>query len=372
MSELETILSQIQALLRDQQLEALLLRRVSSFAWATGGAAAYVNTASSEGTASLLITPRGRYVITNNIEAPRLEHEEQLAAQGWQFQVSAWHAPKDAIAELGAGFKLGADGPYPGATDLSNEMACLRSQLTPEAGERLRAVGRLCAEAMYGAVREVRPGQTEHQIAGRLALEAESRGVQAIVNLVATDERIYNFRHPLPTGKQLDRYALLVLCGRRHGLVCSLTRCVHFGRLPDELRGKAEAAARIDATFIDATRPGATLGEIFERALAAYAQAGFPDEWTRHHQGGPAGYEPRELLATRGSKMRVRAGQAFAWNPSISGAKSEDTILVRPDLTVGADAVANEVLTAIPGWPSLTITLDDGHRLERPAILEMP
>jgi Xaa-Pro aminopeptidase len=367
MSELETILSQIQALLSERQLEALLLRRVSSFAWATGGAAAYVNTASTEATASLLITPHGRYVITNNIEAPRLEHEEQLAAQGWQFQVSAWHAPGDAIAELAAGFKLGADSPYPGATDLSDEIASLRSQLTPEAGERLRAVGQLCAEAMYGAVREVRPGQTEHQIAGRLALEAESRGVQAIVNLVATDERIYNFRHPLPTGKQLDRYALLVLCGRRHGLVCSVTRCVHFGRLPDELRDKAEAVARIDATLIEATRPGATLGEIFERGITAYAQVGFPDEWTRHHQGGPAGYEPRELLATPGSPARVTADQAYAWNPSISGAKSEDTILV----TAGA-ASGNEVLTAIPDWPSLTVTLDDGHTLERPAILELP
>jgi Xaa-Pro aminopeptidase len=146
-----------------------------------------------------------------------------------------------------------------------------------------------------------------------------------------------------------------------------VTRCVHFGRLPDELRDKAEAVARIDATLIEATRPGATLGEIFERGITAYAQVGFPDEWTRHHQGGPAGYEPRELLATPGSPARVTAGQAYAWNPSISGAKSEDTILV----TAGA-ASGNEVLTAIPGWPSLTVTLDDGHTLERPAILELP
>ena len=62
-----------------------------------------------------------------------------------------------------------------------------------------------------------------------------------VVNLIATDERIFNFRHPLPTHKRLERYAMLVLCGRQRGLVCSITRLVHFGRLPDDLRRKAEA-----------------------------------------------------------------------------------------------------------------------------------
>jgi hypothetical protein len=78
---------------------------------------------------------------------------------------------------------------------------------------------------------------------------------------------------------------MLVLCGRCWGLVCSITRLVHFGRLPDNLCRKAEAVARVDATFITATRPGRTLGEVFRRGMAAYAETGFPDEWRLHHQG---------------------------------------------------------------------------------------
>jgi hypothetical protein len=78
---------------------------------------------------------------------------------------------------------------------------------------------------------------------------------------------------------------MLVLCGRCWGLVCSITRLIHFGRLPDKLCRKAEAVARVDATFITATRPGRTLGEIFWRGMAAYAETGFPDEWRLHHQG---------------------------------------------------------------------------------------
>jgi Xaa-Pro aminopeptidase len=362
MTEFSQKQERIQALLLERDLDALLLKRVSSFAWATCGAASYVNTATTYGEAALLITRAGRYLITNNIEVTRLEKEEELAAQGWEFHIGVWHEAQEAVAKLTAGQRLGADGPYPGATDLSGELARLRADLTPEEGERFRALGRLCAEAMDGAIRAVRPGQTEYQIAGLLAHETESRGAQAIVNLIATDDRIYTYRHPLPTGKELERYAMLVLCGRKWGLVCSLTRLVHFGRLPDELRRKEEAVAQVDGTFIAATRPGQRLGELFQRGAAAYARTGYAEEWQLHHQGGPAGYEPREYLAVPGSDDVVRVGQVYAWNPSITGTKVEDSVLV--------GKTKNEVLSAIEGWPMLSVTVD-GQAWPRPAILEI-
>ena len=362
MTEFTQKQDRIKALLAERHLDALLLQRVSSFAWATCGAASYINSAATDGAASLLVTPSGRYLITTNIEATRLEQEEKLVEQGWEFRAAPWHANNDAVAQLTRGLKLGADGAYSGATDLSGEVSQLRINLMPEEGERFRTLGRLCAEAMDSAVRAVRPGQTEYQIAGLLAHEAQSRGAQPIVNLVATDERVFKVRHPLPTDKKLERYAMLVLCGRKWGLVCSITRFVHFGLLPDEVRRKAEATARIDATFIAATRPGQSLGQIFDRATAAYAKTGFPDEWQLHHQGGPASYEPREVVATPGATHIVAVGQAYAWNPSITGTKSEDTILVGEK--------ANEVLTAISGWPSLSVAVD-GQTMARPAILQI-
>jgi antitoxin VapB len=362
MTELTQKQDRIKALLAERHLDALLLQRVSSFAWATCGAASYINSATTDGAASLLVTPSGRYFVTTNIEATRLEQEEKLVEQGWELRAAPWYATNDAVAQLTRGLKLGADGLYPGATDLSNEVMQLRMNLMPEEGERFRTLGRLCAEAMDSAVRAVRPGQTEYQIAGILAHEAQSRGAQPTVNLIATDERIFKFRHPLPTDKKLERYAMLVLCGRKWGLVCSITRFVHFGLLSDDVRRKAEATARIDATFIAATRPGQSLGQIFARATAAYAKAGFPNEWQLHHQGGPAGYEPREFVATPSSTDAVAVGQAYAWNPSITGTKSEDTILVgKKD---------NEVLTTVSGWPMLSAAVD-GQTMARPAILQI-
>jgi len=350
----------VQKLLEQRGLDALLLRRVSSFAWYTGGAASYVNTAADLGAASLLLTGRGSYVIANNIEATRLIKEEKLAEQGLEIVAPFWYEGSDPVAELTAGLRLGADAPYLGATDLSAEVGRLRAQLTPEEGGRFRNLGRICGEAMDAAVRQVRPGQSEYEISAALAGETQARGAQPIVNLIATDQRIFDFRHPLPTDRRMERYAMLVLCGRKWGLVCSITRLVHFGSLPDDLQRKQEACARVDATFIAATRPGARLGDVFSQAVASYGELGYGEEWTLHHQGGSASYEPREHVATAASTEIVAEGQAFAWNPSITGVKSEDTILVGKH--------ANEVLTAIPNWPKIEVEVM-GQIVPRPAIL---
>jgi antitoxin VapB len=361
MSEKEVKASRIGQLLEERALDALVLRRASSFAWATCGRAGYVNTATDFADASLVYTPQGRYLVANNIETPRLLEEEGLGVQGWEPVTSRWHEPDDALGKLTEGLRVGADFALPGATDVSSDVAALRARLTPEEGGRFRELGRLCADAMDAAMRAIRPGQTEHQIAATLAGEAIGRGVWPAVDLVATDERIYKYRHPLPTEKKLERYAMVVLCGRKWGLICSLTRLVHFGPLPEELRRKQDATARVDAAFISTTRPGARLADIFARATKAYAAGGYPDEWRLHHQGGAAGYEPRESLGTPSSEESVEAGQAYAWNPSITGVKSEDTILVGPDHT--------EVLTRIEGWPTVEVEAGD-QTLQRPAILE--
>ena len=356
MSETELKLSKIRKWLTERKLDGLYLQRVSSFAWATCGAISYVNIASTFGDTSLLITHDRQYLFTNNIEAPRLEIEEKLVSQGWNFRVTPWHTSQNAVPESIRGLKVGSDSYFPGTEDFSAELARLRANLTPEEGQRFRDLGQRCAQAMAAAAMTVRPGQTEHEIAGRLSSEAESRGVQVIVNLIATDERIFSFRHPLPTIKKLEKYAMLVLCGRWSGLVCSVTRFLHFGRLPDDIRNKSEAVGRIDAAMIVATRPGHTLGDVFKTGMGEYLRAGYPNEWRLHHQGGPAGYEPREYFAFPRSTDLVAAGQVYAWNPSITGCKSEDTILV--------GEAGNEVLTEITDWPKLVV---DG--MERPAIL---
>lgn len=359
-TEFNTKLERIRNLLDASNLDGILLRRSDNFAWATCGADSHINTADSMGIASLLVTKSSHFVITNNIEATRLMQEEGLAEQGWASQVSSWCEGDSQLAKLTNGMKLGADTSSHHALDLSREISSLRAQLNPEEGMRYKELGNLCALGMHQAIDAVKPGMSEYEIAGLLAQSVESKGVQVVVNLVATDKRIFSYRHPLPTDKKLQKYAMLVLCGRKWGLICSVTRFVHFGVLPDEIRYKAEAVARVDAEMIAATRPGNTLGDVFSRAQSTYAATGYPDEWQLHHQGGSAGYAPREVTATPASTELILIGQAFAWNPSITGTKSEDTILVGEN--------SNEIITGMADWPTLDIQIGN-QVIKRPTIL---
>ena len=111
--------------------------------------------------------------------------------------------------------------------------------------------------------------------------------------------------------------------------------------------------------MISATKVGAPVAHIFRSTTEAYADQGYADEWKLHHQGGAAGYRSREYFADFECPFTVENAQAFAWNPSIMGVKSEDTILVNE---LGAD-----VITATGNWPQIST----GRGLDRPAILEL-
>ncbi len=362
MTELEIKLSNIRALLEQRHLDALYLARVSSFAWATCGAASYINTAVATGEASLLVTQKEHYLITNNIEAPHYDKEEKLKSQGWQFEVGPWYLASDALERLAKGLKLGADICMPGAADLGNEVAVLRMNLLPEEQARYREVAKLSAQAVEAATRAARPGMSEYEIAANLAKEAYDRELAPIVNLIATDERIFGFRHPLPRSKKMEKYAMVIICGRKYGLVASCTRLIHYGPLSDELKKKQAALVQIDARVNASTQPGLTLGGMFGLIQKAYAAAGYPDEYQLHHQGGPASYEPREFVAKPGLEVQVEIGQAYAWNPSITGCKTEDTVLITPE--------GFEVMTEMPNWPMTEVTVD-GKSYRRPLILEV-
>jgi antitoxin VapB len=354
-------LARLRRLMAEAGVTVLWLRRISSFAWFTGGASDYVNIADEHGIASIIVTSDGAHIFTNNIEAPRLLGEEGLNEADLEWHISPWHEGADPLAFAPAGSVIGADEAYPGLRNLGPAISALRSQLLPPETERMRDLGRRCGLALSATMPQVTPGMTEMQIAGLLARETYAQGVIPLVNLVAADERVSQFRHPIPTEKKMQRYAMVVLSGRRHGLIASLTRLVHFGPLPKELRQRAEAVARVDAALIAATRPGARLADIFQIGVDAYAAAGYRKEWLHHHQGGTSGYEGREEKGRPAATGAVLEGQAYAWNPSIAGVKSEDTLVVGTG--------ENEVITLTPNLPHLTVRIQDQVFL-RPAIWE--
>ena len=58
MTEIEEKLQRLRAMLEVHGLDAALLSRNANFAWLTGGATGYVNSATDMAAASLLVTPQ--------------------------------------------------------------------------------------------------------------------------------------------------------------------------------------------------------------------------------------------------------------------------------------------------------------------------
>jgi antitoxin VapB len=109
----------------------------------------------------------------------------------------------------------------------------------------------------------------------------------------------------------------------------SFIRIVHLEEPDEDFRRRQGACEQILRRMRqEATRPERALADVFEDCKGFYAEAGFPDEWRLHHQGGMTGYATREIIASPETRQEVRAGQAFAWNPSITGAKAEETFVL--------------------------------------------
>jgi len=316
-------IEQVRALLGAEGSPGVLLSSRAAFAWLTLGGQNHVVAASADGAVPLLVTRTGCYALAATNEAPRIADEE-LAGLPVEVVSLPWHEPEAAVSEA----RRRAGGKPMQEAELGTALVDLRLRLGTEEQERLRWLGALCARRMREALATVGQGVTEDQLSGQLQGSLAAQGVRVPVILVAADDRIDRYRHPLPQGRPIERRVMLVVVGERWGLHVAATRILELEPPDAELRRRIEATDRVLAAMRGATRPGSTLGDVLAAARAAYSAEGFGDEWTLHHQGGLIGYQGRERIATPGDATRIAAGMAVAWNPSITGAKAEATDLV--------------------------------------------
>lgn len=369
----------LEAVLEARELDSVWFARPNSFAWLTGGSNV-IDRETDEGIAAVGFDGTDVRVLTDNIEAARVEAEElpDFDSDDIALEQYSWHASslRDAIAaRIGEDERAAADLEIPGLERI--DPAALRQPLTERDRERYRDLCVETAAAVESVCRELRPDDTEHEVASALLVALSARNIEVPVRLVGGSERAQRYRHFTPTDTELGAYALVSVTAEKYGLHASCTRTVAFDA-PDWLEERHEAAARVEATALAATRAAAatdgTAGDVFEAIQDAYAAVGYEGEWQHHHQGGAAGFAGREWVATPGHDAPVQEPMAYAWNPTVQGAKSEDTAIVTDEDV--------EVLTTTGGWPTMTVdAVDleaDGERafdsdfdfeLERPTVL---
>jgi Xaa-Pro dipeptidase len=330
-------MERLRELIDRSELGGVVLRRPVNFAWYTGGADSRVDHVAPDGVADILVTPQDELVLASTMSGPRMRAEQtpdiEVVEHPW------WEDAGPAIREATGDAPVGSDCRVPESVDLGAEVDALRRTLDPDAVERLRAIGADLTAALAEAAEAVAPGVSESELAELLEAACRRRGLWAPVLLVGGDERVERFRHPLPTDATITRRALLAASAERGGLFANHTMIVELDEPGPELaRRRAACEEILDRMREEATRPGHTLAEAFHDCRGFYADAGYPDEWRLHHQGGLTGYGSREVIATPSTKHVIGAGQAFAWNPSVTGAKAEQTFVLteqRPEVVTG-------------------------------------
>ncbi|UCE34224.1 MAG: aminopeptidase P family N-terminal domain-containing protein [Deltaproteobacteria bacterium] len=353
----------VRGLMRKLGLDAVLLKRQCNFSWLTGGHLNLVGIATEMGATPLLLTPENEYVICNNIEAPRIEKEEGILDQGYELRTYKWfeEREKELIEELTKGGRVGCDASHPGTEDIAHRINPLRYSLTSWEVERYKEVGLLASRAVEATAETIEPGDKECEVIGRLAQRLWANRVDFVTTFCAADERIANFRHPIATEKKIKNRVMLGVNARKWGLIVTLTRFVQFGTVPAGLMKQYKDNVYVECVLMANTIPGKPVVEALKKGIEAYKERGYPDEYQFHHQGGATGYLGRDYRVNFRTPDIVQENQAFCWNPSIAGTKSEDTMLATSK---------GPVLLSMPvQFPVLEMELQ-GYAFQRPGILE--
>jgi Xaa-Pro aminopeptidase len=284
----------------------------------------------------VLVTATDAWILTDEIEAQRLQDEQLSNASktSYKLYVNPWaeSSKREAFVwEAAGGGTVLSDHPTELEAGLPQSLINHRRVLLPTELERYRQIGRLASEAMTDVLLQAQPTWTEYQLAGAGAEALWARGLHPALTLAAGDRRLPLYRHPLPSQETLGRQAMLVFCARGYGLIVSLTRFVYFGALSTRDKALHRCIAEIEAVALDHSQAGTSLSQVYHALDMAYRQQGYPNAIREHHQGGTAGYGAREVVATPETSDRLAANMVVAWNPSIPGAKIEDTFGLNSD-----------------------------------------
>lgn len=351
----------IRLALTEAQAQGVRLKGTDWFAWATAGGSNTVLLTAETGVAEVLVTLDDAWVLTDEIEAQRLKDEELPA--NFQLHVNPWAdaaAREEFVREATNGGKVLSDSPIPHVEKrLPASLQQHKQVLMSSEIERYREIGRKASVAMTEVLRSAKPTWTEYQLAGAGAEALWARGLHPALTLVAGERRLPLYRHATPSQEAIGRQAMMVFCARGYGLYANLTRFVVFGSLQAEDSQLHRHVREVEAQALNLCQPGTALNTVYDSLTQAYQQHGYPNAIREHHQGGTTGYLAREIVANPATTDTLAENMAVAWNPSLAGAKIEDTFVIHKDRL--------ENLTFDSNWPSVEV---EGR--DRPIPLEMP
>ena len=202
--------------------------------------------------------------------------------------------------------------------------------------DRLRDAARLGSEVMEEAIRLIRPGVTELEIAAEIGYRMRRKGAsgESFEAIVAAGPRSA-LPHARPTARRIGKNELVVLdLGAILRHYCSdLTRTVYVGRAPTRVRQWYQAVLEAQAAAREVLKSGVTAGAVDAAARNVLQHKGL-GRYFVHSTGHGLGLEIHEdPRVARGQKWVLEAGNVITLEPGvymegIGGIRIEDEALV--------------------------------------------
>jgi len=361
--ELQIKEERIRDLLERNNYAGIILSTLTNFLWLTGGRRNQIIKNADISLVHLLITKNKKYLLSTRSDADRIMDEE-LSDLGFELVLYDWYRQSfvDALNKIGISGVIGCDFHDEKFPNIEEDLKRMRVLLTDFEVRRVKELCKDYSELLTDFCLNLKPGIKEKDLAADLHYKCVKKKILPFVLMVGSDERVFKYRHPVATDKDIKEYVLIATAVERDGINVSVSRSVYFGKVPEELKKKQKAVNIIEATYYSHSLPGTSLKELFDIGKATYSKLGYPDEWKNHTQGGIVGYTPREFLVTQDSEIEIGINNLLGWNPTIRGVKAEDFILVKKD--------GIEQLSIDLRWPNEEILIN-GKVFLKPKILEI-
>jgi Xaa-Pro aminopeptidase len=211
-----------------------------------------------------------------------------------------------------------------------------RAVKSPAEIDLIRRAVVICSEAFARAVRRIRAGMREYELAAELDYQMRRLGADksAFDTIVASGPRSA-LPHAQPTAKTLASNELLLvdMGAQRYGYASDMTRMLYLGHPTPKVRRLHHAVLNAQLAALSAVRENVTTGYVDRRARTAL-RAQKLDALFVHSTGHGLGLEIHELPRIgKGDRTRLKAGMVITVEPGIylegfGGIRIEDTVLV--------------------------------------------
>jgi Xaa-Pro aminopeptidase len=330
--------------LRAEGLDALLVTRLTNIRYLTGftGTTAFLVLADDP-----VLVVDFRYADQVTAEVPDVEIRTVQSSR------ELWPAVKRLLAESNWS-RIGLEGEqltlqqYLELTSSDGGIAWLptsglverqRRIKEPEELDALREAIRITDAAMEGLLGILRPGLTEHAVAGEIErLQRSLGGERSASEIIVASGPRSALPHGIASGRVIrsNEPVMFDLGTVVGGYLADLTRTVHLGPAPEPFRRIYEVVLEAQGSAEAAIRPGLTGREVDAVARDVIADAGFGDRFG-HSLGHSIGLDNHETpLLSPHDETPLEPGMVYTvepgiYVPGVGGVRIENVVVVTDD-----------------------------------------